>query len=835
MKKRSIPILMSLALLFGLFSPLGLSVNAVEPVPEVYVAGTLLTPGQTISDGVDGSLTLSADGKALTLDKFDVNHTAAPVNGNHASDSYIMINPKGGQGGGNFTIMVAGSNDITTTSTSGITMEKGNLTITSSSIDDILNCTIGAGGQGGLICNGDLTLSNISATFTGGSSYNISVKGKTTIDNMRTLTLNPSDTAGYALTSVAGIKATHPRLGGAITANCGKATNVAVFSAGDIYFENIYFTVNGHAQGTPSAIGIMSNSSIYAGHITLNNLPVGLACPVYNVKGGIFTFENSAGNEGFAIFSNTISLKSAFDEINTTNGSIGKLDNRKPFTLNGFIVNSDVHRNEEKGGLCYTDPDTGLEKYSMNTAIQGYSSVILPTAKSYNISITDGTASGPSQAVGSLVHITSNTPPNGKKFKEWTITPEGGTVFAYDTGKTSPDAYFVMPDYAVTIAATYEDLPVAMTFKSATPDGSDDKTTTEITLIFDMHLPNSPDLSAGDITLTDTDGTGITKGNLNKISSTIGAYKLLVSGITKSGTVKVTVNKTGYTFSPDNKDVEVFMKKPADVSSIETAITKANKAKENVYQIDNVDPSAVENGKVFASTAAFTDLNTAITTATSAKTTVDTTAQAQLAASALNDAVATFNSLKKTGTKPGATPTPAPNPVPPTEDRTYETAVYWDGVLKALKKAPSGTIIDTDPKYLDNMPTEIMTYLLNTDKSITLRLHYKGETFNINSNQAVTPEATRKTYTLQELLINYRGKKANATSEVPEQPESTPSPSPSPSPVASPSPSPSPSIAPSPSPEAKPAEASKGIPAWGYALGTVIIAGAALFIVKRKR
>lgn len=91
----------------GYFPLLGLSVNAVEPVPEVYVAGTLLTRGKAISDGVDGSLTSkSADGKALTLDKFDVNHTAAPVNGSHASDSYIMINP-GGQGGGNFTIMVA--------------------------------------------------------------------------------------------------------------------------------------------------------------------------------------------------------------------------------------------------------------------------------------------------------------------------------------------------------------------------------------------------------------------------------------------------------------------------------------------------------------------------------------------------------------------------------------------------------------------------------------------------------------------------------------------------------------------------------------------------------
>ena len=112
----------------------------------------------------------------------------------------------------------------------------------------------------------------------------------------------------------------------------------------------------------------------------------------------------------------------------------------------------------------------------------------------------------------------------------------------------------------------------------------------------------------------------------------------------------------------------------------------------------------------------------------------------------------------------------------------------------------------------------------------------QGETFNINPKEAVKPEANRTSYTLQELLLNYRGRKATASKPTPEPPVVEPSPSPSPSPVPSPSPAQSPeAVKPSPTPEKEVQNPSSGIPIWGYGIGIVVIAGVAYFVVKRKK
>ncbi|GHT73763.1 hypothetical protein FACS1894124_2630 [Spirochaetia bacterium] len=112
----------------------------------------------------------------------------------------------------------------------------------------------------------------------------------------------------------------------------------------------------------------------------------------------------------------------------------------------------------------------------------------------------------------------------------YTISPNSKTVpvFHYD----DPDA---------TVAA----------FTGLTADGSETATTTKLTLTFDQDITG---LEADDITL-DAGSTGAIPGELTSIGT--GEYELAVSGITEGGSVTVTVEKTGYTISPNSKTAQV--------------------------------------------------------------------------------------------------------------------------------------------------------------------------------------------------------------------------------------------------------------------------------------
>ena len=98
----------------------------------------------------------------------------------------------------------------------------------------------------------------------------------------------------------------------------------------------------------------------------------------------------------------------------------------------------------------------------------------------------------------------------------------------------------------------------AITLKSVEADGaaSPASLTTKITLTFDKDIEN---LTASDITLTPSDSTFIvTKGTLVKVPNTTGKYELPISSITKTGQVKVTVNKSGTTVNDAEKTVTIY-------------------------------------------------------------------------------------------------------------------------------------------------------------------------------------------------------------------------------------------------------------------------------------
>ena len=81
-------------------------------------------------------------------------------------------------------------------------------------------------------------------------------------------------------------------------------------------------------------------------------------------------------------------------------------------------------------------------------------------APTYLVSVASGTGGG-SYAEGATVSITANTAPSGQRFKEWTGTD--GLTFTDGTGKTSATAKFTMSNKAVTVVATFENIPQGTT------------------------------------------------------------------------------------------------------------------------------------------------------------------------------------------------------------------------------------------------------------------------------------------------------------------------------------------------------------------------------------
>ena len=78
----------------------------------------------------------------------------------------------------------------------------------------------------------------------------------------------------------------------------------------------------------------------------------------------------------------------------------------------------------------------------------------------YAVTVNSGNGSG-DYAENASVTIMANTPESGKRFKEW--TGADGLMFTSGSAMTA-NATFTMPTRDVTVIATYEDIPPAITF-----------------------------------------------------------------------------------------------------------------------------------------------------------------------------------------------------------------------------------------------------------------------------------------------------------------------------------------------------------------------------------
>jgi hypothetical protein len=97
-----------------------------------------------------------------------------------------------------------------------------------------------------------------------------------------------------------------------------------------------------------------------------------------------------------------------------------------------------------------------------------------------------------------------------------------------------------------------QNVPQNVSFSGLSADGSSAQTTASLSLNFDMDIDG---LSAGDISLY-AGSTGAIKGALSRTGT--GAYSLALDGIAKSGSIGITVYKSGYDISPAYRTAQVY-------------------------------------------------------------------------------------------------------------------------------------------------------------------------------------------------------------------------------------------------------------------------------------
>mgnify|MGYP001014787405 CR=1 FL=1 len=254
-------------------------------------------------------------------------------------------------------------------------------------------------------------------------------------------------------------------------------------------------TVTGNVSITGTATGSADREGISAGGGT-----------TVTVNGNV----SAAGENCTGIYANgsTVTVTGDVTSENTgvvatgLNGTVtidGELTADTTYIKVGTIPKTAADDNKDSdlaGYLQYTDGTHNV--YIKNVP-----------ATSYTLTVVSGTGDG-SYAAGMPVSITANPPTQGKMFDKW-ISSGGGSF----GNATSASTFFTMPDKAVTVTATYKDLPSESYAVNVQNDGNGTASASTISA------------TAGtEVTLTGTPGSGyrfkewqVVSGNVTVINN----------------------------------------------------------------------------------------------------------------------------------------------------------------------------------------------------------------------------------------------------------------------------------------------------------------------------
>ena len=230
-----------------------------------------------------------------------------------------------------------------------------------------------------------------------------------------------------------------------------------------------------------------------------------------------YTFVNWTENGGEVATSNPYEFTAGSDRTLTANFAAATLNVDQTKVADGVAVKSG-----EAGSEDETKVEGGAEGGS-DTKDTG------ETENKYTVTVNNGTISNGTDneyAIGASVAIKANDPATGKKFKVWTGLD--GLTFTSGSANTA-EATFTMPDKAVTLTATYEDVDYVITVNtSAHGKIAADKTT--------AHYDDSVNLTITPDTGYEFTGLEVKKPDGSKVSVTNNSFEMPECNVTVSAT-----------------------------------------------------------------------------------------------------------------------------------------------------------------------------------------------------------------------------------------------------------------------------------------------------------
>ena len=271
-------------------------------------------------------------------------------------------------------------------------------------------------------------------------------------------------------------------------------------------------------------------------------------CTVFDITGGI--------NNGQIGVGGTVSIQTDIGSVEGATPLPIKATRNSSVTVNAVAAQGYEFLGWKKSSPYVQDFVATTASYTFDINEELYLYAVFQEAANvptYTVTVTYGSGGG-DYTEGANVTITANPPENGKQFKEWT----GADSLTFTSGsKTTATATFTMPAEAVTVTATYEDIP---------------QQPTEISTINITGIPTPTAGASPDVTGIATDTAGITLGTIqwqygngNVMNANNGdtfaagtTYMLYVGYTVDSGYQKTQqVALTTPNFTPDNNGVEV--------------------------------------------------------------------------------------------------------------------------------------------------------------------------------------------------------------------------------------------------------------------------------------
>ena len=507
--------LLAMAVMFGLFAAIPLTVNAdtaaelkgiinsfnpgpgstgkfeavtIAGRPIIIVTGTVtgatntleldINSGLTVQWAADFSGNTSANGMIALFGggTFEV-ATAGSVKNNGSSYGIyavnsITINIRGGTVSAASAIAIhANGNPNIVNVSAGTVSSGGNVAISAAATNDAVNVSGGFVFSQAAEITGSL-YGPASPTIRMAAGKNPAISGNAVVCAWnKPSSPNPTYTDGTAtdLITNSGATVKWGKSSGQSGIGYANGTNIGFFLIGGI-------TINPPPVYAVKVVGGMGGGNYEAG-MTVNIKANSIAGKVFDkwTADGVTLSDSGNSNTYFIMPANAVTVTANFKSAPATTYSVTfKYNNGEPDWVQTVSAGdkADYGMDPIKAGFNFAGwcSDAACNTiYDFNTPVTAnitlYAKWTAISTTTYKVTVNNGTGGG-SYAAGTKINITANAAPSGKVFDKW-ATSDGVSLASAASASTS----FTMPSKAVTVTANYKDLPAGTYAVNVITDG----------------------------------------------------------------------------------------------------------------------------------------------------------------------------------------------------------------------------------------------------------------------------------------------------------------------------------------------------------------------------